>query len=291
MKRNHFALLGVVTAGLALALFHWQSARSARQRQADLNGLRAQLASQVRQANALDRELANLRQNVPLPIHAIPVHADEQAAKNSASSASPAPAQPSRMQVIARDPALHELYVRAYVNQRDLAFAGLLKKLAFTPEQRRTFEEIQARFQEGLLDCAEIGETNGSDSPDSRRREAQRQVVAVQDAQLAELFGPSLEQWKEANRTLGSRELVAQIVQLNLQGAEAYDAPSTERLAAILANHRARSSPSPGSLGYEWDAILPQAQAALTPSQWEGFKTSVLQLRTQAKVNALANGK
>jgi hypothetical protein len=281
MRSTAFMIVGAVVVCAAAALLHRDLTTSTRRHAEARDKAKAELSENRNEQAKTERQLEEARHPPAV-------------APGAGARANPTPESPSaisKMLVVAKDPELRKLSVGAFVKQRRVVFAALLKALGFSSEQLRRFDAIQAEYEEGLLDMAVAAEQQGWRTDDPRLSSIRAQLTSAMNGQCDQLFGPAKDQWKEANRLLGPRQVVNQIIQQNLQGIGALDKATADRLTAILATNRGGSTPSaPGAepTGYDWNVVLPQAEGILTPAQFQGFKTSVDYYRAQAQMSGLA---
>ena len=194
--------------------------------------------------------------------------------------------------VIAGNPELRKMSVEVYVDQRRLAFAGLLKRLGFTDEQRQRFDQIQAEYQQGQLDLALAASAQGWDRTDPSLAALRAQLVQRQATETQDLFGANASQWTAANRALGVQQFVSDIMQENIQGAAALNGAVADSLTQILLNNQLREHAGQLDVdptGYDWDAVLNQARAVLTAQLFEGLKSSLNYYRARTAMAMIAS--
>lgn len=184
---------------------------------------------------------------------------------------------------IAENPALRAKRVQAFVGERRMIFAGFLHGLGFTPEQLARFDAIQAEYEQGMLDVA--GSEAAHRIENSRSLAPLRQQLTdARDAQLETLFGPAYPGWQEANRMLGPRTAVAQLLEQTFQSAGPVDRSHAEQLIATVARHTTSES----TAERDWNAIATDAATVLSGAQLEAFQTACAMRQAEARMRVVA---
>ncbi len=199
----------------------------------------------------------------------------------------PAPAaQPDALGArIAAVPALRQAAIQAYVDDRRLAFGGLLKRLGLSTAQIERFDGIQAEYQNRMLDLAATASEQRL-APNSPEIGAQRaEIRKWEDGAYRDLFDTAYPQWISEVSNLGSRQVVNSIVQSTFSGSGALAGPQADQLTALLDHHKSVEN---GRTQYDWEGIFRAATPLLSAEQLDGFKSGVEYYLANAQMTVIA---
>ncbi len=279
MNARLFTVSVALVAAVAAGGYHWKTSRTRSRLESDTARAVSAAAEQRQLADAASRQVAVAQgelQTLLADRANRPAAAASVASRPAPEGGTSAPAPRPKATVGPPNPELRGLQVQAFVSDRRLRFAALLRRLDFTDEKLNTFDQIHATCQRVALDEGQ---------PEAVRRQARE----TRDAQLKELFGPHYEQWVEAERNDPARAVVAQIVQQTFQSSGALTTAQAEELARIVAQHRLSSSKGAAGLaGHDWDSIIRETQSLLADRQREDFIAAIEFRRASEKMSAMA---
>jgi hypothetical protein len=181
--------------------------------------------------------------------------------------------------LLAANPALFALGVRAYRANLGPHFAPLYRSLGLAPAQIAAFENLMIDHEEALLDLKATAAAQGLDDSDPAvlavRQQEDDQLRAAQTALLGEAGYQQLLQLGRVQPVEDIVSGVATTVALTstpLSRAQA--AELTEFLANASSSYRRGDPADPATI--DWDVALPQAQGILSAPQFGALKAEAL---------------
>jgi hypothetical protein len=298
MRTRGAGTLVLVAAGVLLGIalgVKWMAVRSARDSAAALARLdarRATLDEAIRRTRA--RIAADERDRIELQAGLSSL--ERVAAAGSAATAR-SPVGPGVAALLAANPSLFNLGVRAYRANLGSHYQQLYRALALSPGQIEAFEDLMTEHEEGLLDLEATAASQGIGTADpaflALRQQQDDQLRAAQIALLGET---GYRQLQQLARMQPVQDLVANLAttvaltDTPLGGAQAAE------VAGFLANssssYRAGDPADPATI--DWDVALPQARAVLSDAQYSALKAEALKpkldkMREQFSRQAPAN--
>lgn len=187
--------------------------------------------------------------------------------------------------VVVSNDDLRRLRMRTFVAEQRLKFDAILRQLRLTPAQLAKFDEIEAQFQESVLDAAGPSKARGAaDRGDVAV--SRQEVAAMHDARLRELFGDNYDAWQEARRTQGVRATADELLGQAFQGSAVIEASQAQALVGLLERH-GRSSAG----RYDWERVAADAAGIFTGAQLDALRTALALRTLTEKMNAVSGGR
>lgn len=192
--------------------------------------------------------------------------------KNRANSSPDKTNRPlSPLTVIANDPRLFADYMKFAREVVDLDSGGSMYHLKLTPEQREKYREMRVWSDQRILDIYAAAETQKLDS--AGVAELLRREGVERMKKEAEVLGPLENEFRVYGRDQPARDYVEKLAAISIYDGGEFSVEQIDALTGILAAN-SRRKPNhwlePGSVN--WSVALPQAQAMLTPRQFEILK-------------------
>jgi hypothetical protein len=293
MKKRTVASLALTGLFLAIFLFAWRQAVLARRAEGALDSLsrkHAALLDDLRRRQDLlaagARRLSEMGARLSaLKATSVPSTARALALKFLALSA-----QPWREIALATDPKLQALYMANERTSIPVRYGPFIRAQNLTPEQSARFSEAQLAADQRTLDIKAAAVAQGLPLDDPGIASLLKQSGQELQQAQTDLLGPDgYQQLTQYDRALPIRSFVD-----TLGGALAFtDAPLTAQQADQLVQQLAGASSSyneggvaiPPRMTYayqslmasqslapdpiDWDEVKPQAQASLSPSQFD----------------------
>jgi hypothetical protein len=191
--------------------------------------------------------------------------------------------------LMAADPKLYALGMKAFQAGLHWKFGPLFRTLNLTPDQIDKFESLESQHEEAQIDIMATASAQGMPFSDpivaALMSQENGQYQAAQQALLGDTGYQQLQQFNRMAPVMGIVDTVAVSVALTptpLTGAQ------SDRLAQILANASSQfQSGGPATPAtINWPATLGQAQAILSPAQFAALEgvydgNQIGQIKTQ----------
>jgi len=177
---------------------------------------------------------------------------------------------PAMLALMASDPKLFALGMKAYQANLNVNFAPVFRALNLTPDQIAKFDSLAVAHQEAIIDILSSAITEGLPLSDSSVRTLMQQENAQYQTSEQGLLGDSAyQQMQQLNRTLPVTGIVRDVAMQAALTSTPLSGVQADQLTQILAS----SSGQYQNGGYaipstiNWPAALGQAQAVLSPTQ------------------------
>jgi hypothetical protein len=275
--RARSSIIAISMGILALSLgLEWFGVRSARRAEAALREIdRQRAAVDAGVARAAERLAAAARERTALgeALHGLPPGRGSPVAADGTGDAADVAA------LLAANPRLFALGVRAYRANLGLHFGSLYRSLALAPDQIERFEDLMTRHQEDTLDLNAAAAARGLDDADpavvALRGQEDEQLRAAQAALLGEAGFQQLQQF---NREQPVGDIVTNVATTMALSSTPLSSAQAGQLTRFLADaSSAYQSGNPADTAtIDWDQVLSQAQGILSNAQYEALKAEYL---------------
>ena len=204
---------------------------------------------------------------------------------------------PAMLALLASDPKLFALGMKAFQANLNVNFAPIFRALNLTPDQITKFDSLAVTHQEAIIDILSSATTEGLPLSDpSVRTLMQQENAQYQTAEQGLLGDPAYQQMQQMNRALPVtgivRDVAMQVALTSTPLSSAQADQLTQILASSSGQYQNGGYAMPGSIN--WPAALGQAQAILSPGQLAALQgrynsIQVGQLRAQFEAQQKGN--
>jgi hypothetical protein len=293
-KTPFAVLLGIILAiALAIAWNSYRSAQEAADSLADLARKRAAVEASVQHLQKSvtfdERDNGDIRASISAQKEALHPKGTIRVTQRMTG--------PQRLALVANDPKLFALGMKAYRLSLDTIYGQMFRALNLPPEQVTKFKSIAAAHMEAIADILSSAITQGMPLNDPAVGSLMKDENTQFDAAQKSLLGDAAyQQMQQVNRQLPVSGVVYNVAWQVALTSTPLSSAQADQLTQILAN----SSPQYQSGGIatpntiNWQTALGQAQAVLNPAQFaalQGRYNSIQVNQLMVQFNAQQKGK